>query len=119
MVKPSNQLNHESKQGPEYNRINHNIFELQRPNPVKTITILYYNCKVWLMKSLNQPFKDAILVASANPLRIVFHYPKHISSLNIHVKTERATLQLFAIIDQYFDCTSPVMTKFQVMNDST
>jgi hypothetical protein len=71
-------------------QINPKIFQFQGPavNLTSNLnSILYCDCKVWLLNILKQ-----LLTDSSNALKVAVHYPKHnICYLNMHILRSKAT----------------------------
>jgi hypothetical protein len=60
-------------------------------------SILYYNSEVWMISSLKVILKNNLLSASANAIKMAFHYPKTLISYNnLHQMAERATPEMFS-----------------------
>ena len=58
-------------------------------------SILFYNSEIWHLPTLNNNLKHALLVASANSLKMCLHYPvEMISYHNLHKMTNRATPEM-------------------------
>jgi hypothetical protein len=59
-------------------------------------SILYYNCEVWLLHSLNSINKSKLMSASATALKVAFNYQFPMTSfVDLHVKAKRATPSQF------------------------
>ena len=60
-------------------------------------SILYYNSEVWMISSLKCTLKKNLFSASANAIKMAFHYPKSLINYNtLHQMANRATPEMFS-----------------------
>ena len=92
-------------------------------------SILFYNSEIWHLPNLNLNLKHALLVASANCLKMCLNYPSEIISYqNLHKITKRATpemycnykmaLSLYKVFNDKFPCNEWLHLNFNQINTS-